>query len=105
MTVSPRSMRACARRLIRLGVTAIVAAVAVGVPGCSGERGPTQPAVAARLAFITQPHTTQGAQPITPAVKVAIQDAAGNTVPTATDEVILVMGANPDGDRCSGLPW
>jgi alpha-tubulin suppressor-like RCC1 family protein len=102
MTVSPQSIRACPRRLIRFGVAPIIAAVAVGLPGCSGESGPTQLAVATRLAFVTQPRTTQGAQPITPAVKVAIQDAAGNTVPTATDEVILLLGANPDGGSLLG---
>jgi len=99
MTVS---MRARSRRLIHFGVTAIVTAVAVGLPGCGRETGPTQPAAAARLAFSVQPRATQGAQPITPAVKVAIQDAAGNTVPTATDAVILILGANPDGGSLFG---
>ncbi len=99
MTVSIRARPRC---LIHFGVTAIIAAVAVGVPACGGERGPTQPAVAARLAFSTQPGTAQGAQPITPAVRVAIQDAAGNTVSTATDGVTLTIGTNPDGAALSG---
>jgi len=102
MTVSPHSIRACPRRLIHFGVTAIVAAVAVGLPGCGAETGPTQPVAAARLGFSVQPRTTHGAQPITPAVKVAIQDAAGNTVPTATDAVILILSANSDGGSLLG---
>ncbi|MBI4420748.1 MAG: Ig-like domain-containing protein, partial [Gemmatimonadetes bacterium] len=55
-----------------------------------------------KLAFTVQPSNTQAAGTITPAVQVAVQDAAGNTVTTATDAVTLALGTNPGGGTLSG---
>ena len=60
------------------------------------------PAVAVRLAFLVQPTLTAAGLPITPAIQVAIQDASGNTVTTATNGVTLAIASNPGADTLSG---
>jgi hypothetical protein len=57
---------------------------------------------ATKLAFLQQPVNTGAGASITPAVKVAIQDANGNTVTSATQSVTLAIGANPAGGTLSG---
>jgi len=60
------------------------------------------PAAASRLVYAAQPsHTTAGVA-IAPAVKLALQDAYGNTVPTSGVSVALVVGNNPGGTLLSG---
>src|SRR5439155_18971834 len=64
--------------------TGFLTAIAVSAPlvivACGGDAGPTQPAAATKLVFTVQPTSAAGAQPITPAVQIAVQDASGNTV-------------------------
>ncbi len=56
-----------------------------------------------RLAFITQPPASiTAAATMTPAVRVAIQDALGNTVSTANDTVTLALRANPGHATLTG---
>ena len=57
---------------------------------------------ATKLAFLQQPVTTGAGASITPAVRVAIQDANGNTVTSATQSVTLAIGTNPAGGTLSG---
>jgi hypothetical protein len=47
-----------------------------------------------KLAFIQSPVTSSAGSTINPPVQVAIQDANGNTVTTATDLVTLAIGTN-----------
>jgi hypothetical protein len=61
-----------------------------------------QAGAAAKLAFTQVPVTTSAGSTITPAVRVAVQDAAGNTVVSATDAVTLAIGTNPGGGTLSG---
>src|SRR3989442_1676092 len=78
------------------------AALAAGILGCEQAR-PTQPSGAAtKLAFTGQPTNVAAAQPITPAVQVAVQDAVGNRVPGATDAVTVALGLNPSGGTLGG---
>ena len=78
------------------------AALAAGILGCEQVR-PTQPSGAAtKLAFTGQPTNVAAAQPITPAVQVAVQDAVGNRVPGATDAVTVTLGSNPSGGTLGG---
>ena len=57
----------------------------------------------AQLAFATQPpQTVEGAVAIAPAVRIALQDAFGTTVPGATQAVSLALGANPSGGTLAG---
>src|SRR2546426_3567926 len=75
---------------------ALPAALAAGLLGCERAMGPAQqpPSAATKLAFTVQPTNAAGAQPITPAVQVAVQDAAGNTVSAATNAVTVTLGSN-----------
>ncbi|HEY3319548.1 MAG TPA: PKD domain-containing protein [Planctomycetota bacterium] len=55
-----------------------------------------------KLAFTTQPGNTGASSPITPAVQVAVQDAVGNTIASATDNITVAIGANPSAGVLSG---
>jgi VCBS repeat-containing protein len=57
---------------------------------------------ATKLTFSQAPVTTSAGSTITPAVKVAIQDAGGNTVTSANSAVTLAIGSNPAGGTLSG---
>ncbi|MGH3378229.1 MAG: Ig-like domain repeat protein [Actinoallomurus sp.] len=57
---------------------------------------------ATKLAFAQVPVNTSAGSPITPAVKVAIQDAGGNTVTSATDLITIGIGSNPSAGTLSG---
>ncbi len=48
-----------------------------------------------QLAFLVEPSNTGTGAAITPAVQVAIEDAKGNTVTSATSAVTLALSANP----------
>jgi alpha-tubulin suppressor-like RCC1 family protein len=60
------------------------------------------PAAAAKLAFTGQPNDGTAGVALTPAVAVAIQDAFGNSVPSATNAVTVGIGTNPNGGTLSG---
>ena len=64
--------------------------------------GSSQLTVAATLVFTGQPSTTQGGEPITPPVSVAIQNASGITMTSVTAAVTLGLGANPHGGTLAG---
>jgi uncharacterized repeat protein (TIGR03806 family) len=55
-----------------------------------------------RVAFTQQPTTVNAGATITPAVRVTVQDSSGNTVPSSTATVTLVIGNNPGGATLSG---
>src|SRR5438309_9191098 len=80
----------------------VLCGVALG--GCSSA-GPVQPpgvGAAAKLAFIGSPSTAVAGGVITPAVLVAIQDAQGNTVTSATTSITVAIGTNPASGTLSG---
>src|SRR5881628_2321203 len=87
---------------MRFHLWTLPAALAAGILGCEQAR-PTQPSGAAtKLAFTGQPTNVAAAQPITPAVQVAVQDAVGNTVPAATNAVTVTLASNPSGGTLGG---
>ena len=55
-----------------------------------------------RLAFIGQPTTVTAGNAISPAVRVAARDDAGNTVTSYTGTITLALAANPSGGTLSG---
>lgn len=57
---------------------------------------------AAKVAFIVEPSDVGVGSAISPPVKVAIQDAAGNTVITATNSITVAIGNNPGSGAISG---
>ena len=56
----------------------------------------------ARLAFVVHPSPATAGRPITPPVKVAVLDAAGNLVPRSGARVGMAIGTNPKGATLSG---
>ena len=58
--------------------------------------------VATKLGFLTQPSTAGAGAAIAPAVRVAVQDVNGTTVPSAVNRVTVALGANPATDSLSG---
>jgi alpha-tubulin suppressor-like RCC1 family protein len=57
---------------------------------------------AAKLAFVVQPSNVTAGAAIAPAVQVVVQDAQGNTVPTATNSVTLGITGGTAGATLSG---
>jgi hypothetical protein len=55
-----------------------------------------------QLAFTVQPSTTAAAVAIAPAIRVAVQDAQGNTVTLASPSITVAIGTNPGGGTLSG---
>src|SRR6266566_6002376 len=63
---------------------------------------PAPPAPATRLAFTVQPTGTSAGATISPPVRVAAQDDAGNTVTSFTDSIRIALGTNQSGATLSG---
>ncbi len=86
-------------------VTAVAngsATITATVDGISGTTTILVDQVPVQLAFTVEPTTKKARDSIAPAVEVAIQDAAGNTVSDATDAVTVAIGTNPGGGTLSG---
>ncbi len=86
------------------GTDYTLTATASGLAGATSTAFSITPGVAARLAFTGQPSTAQAGSPITPAVRVAVQDALGNTVTgsTASVTVAIASGTGTAGATLSG---
>src|SRR5438132_4879778 len=82
----------------------VLCGVALG--GCSGSTsGPVQPTgvgPAAKLVFTAQPSNEVAGAANSPATQVAVQDAQGNTVTTATISITLAIGTNPASGSLAG---
>src|ERR1700686_5496554 len=77
-------------------------ALVAGVMACGGDPGPAQPAVPTKLVFMMQPTNATAGVAIASAVQVAIQDASGNTMTSATATVTVGLGSNPGGATLLG---
>jgi len=55
-----------------------------------------------RLAFTIQPSNATAALSISPAVKVAVQDAGGNTVTSSSASITVAIGTNPSSGTLAG---
>src|SRR5256885_1156906 len=78
----------------------VLCGIALG--GCSGSTsGPVQP-TATKLVFTVQPSNAGAGAVNTPAVQVAVQDAQGKTVPTATTSITVAIGTNPASGTLAG---
>jgi len=60
------------------------------------------PGAASKLGFTVEPHAAQTAVALVPNVRVAVQDAHGNTVTSAADAVTLAFSNNPSGATLAG---
>ena len=80
-----------------------VALCGVAVGGCAKNSvGPAQTGAAAKVVFTVQPSNAVAGAAITPAMQVAVQDAQGNTVTTATTSITLAIGTNPASGTLAG---
>lgn len=85
------------------GVTAGTATIVATIEGRTGSV-PIQVSAlpASRLAFLTPPSAATAGQPISPAIRVAFQNEAGEIAPDATGTITLALAANPAGGTLSG---
>jgi hypothetical protein len=82
------------RRLL----TVLVGTLALTSCGDGGNVGPGL----SRLAFLVQPSTTIADHIITPPLQVAVEDAAGHLVATATDAITLRLLGPPTAPNLTG---
>ncbi|HSD32083.1 MAG TPA: hypothetical protein VLB49_09255 [Gemmatimonadales bacterium] len=73
-----------------------------GLTGATSAAFNIQVGGATKLAFVNQPGNATGGATIAPAVTVAVQDAGGNVVTSATNNVTLAIGTNPGSGALSG---
>jgi len=55
-----------------------------------------------QLVFLVEPSNVVAGAAIAPAVQVALRDALGNTITTATDSVLVAIGTNPGSGTLGG---
>ena len=79
-------------------VSATINAVAVTQTGSVV----VSPAAAASLNFVVQPSNATATVAIAPAIQVEVRDAFNNRVTTATNQVTLAIGTNPNTGTLSG---
>ena len=84
------------------GVGYTLNATAAGLTGATSNAFNILTGAATKLGFLQQPANTQACATISPAVTVAIQDSAGNTVTSATNAVTIAIGTNPGSGTLSG---
>src|SRR5439155_650301 len=79
----------------KAGTGYTLTASATGLTGATSSAFNIGVGAAAKLAFTVQPSTAAAGAAITPAVQVAVQDAQGNTVTTATTSIPAAIGPTP----------
>src|SRR3989441_171520 len=77
-------------------------AAATGLTGATSSVFNISVGAAAKLVFTVQPSNAAAGAAITPAVQVAVQDAQGNIVTTATTSITVAIGTNPASGTLSG---
>jgi alpha-tubulin suppressor-like RCC1 family protein len=77
-------------------------ASASGLTGDVSSAFSVTPSSAAKLAFVNQPATVVGAQAISPAIQIAIQDAFGNVVTGASNLVTIAIGSSTSSATAFG---
>jgi hypothetical protein len=89
-------------RIDQAGAGYRLAAGAAGLTGVTSSAFDVTAPPATRLAFTVQPTTATAGTAIAPAVQVAAQDAAGNTVTDFTGTITIAIGNNPSAGTLSG---
>src|SRR5258708_5563284 len=87
-------------RFCSLVFTLLVAACGGGGGGGGGPV--SAPGAATKLGFAVQPSTAIAGAPVPAAVRVAAQDASGNTATAFTGSVVVAIGTNPAGGTLGG---
>src|SRR5438445_3242414 len=88
--------------LNRTGTGYTLTASATGLTGATSSAFSINPGAAAKIAFTVQPSDAAAGAGITPAMQVAVQDAQGNPVTTATTSITLAIGTNPASGALKG---
>src|SRR6267378_462217 len=86
----------------RTGTGYSLTAASGGVAGTTSTAFDVSAAAANKLVFTVQPTNTTAGAPITPAVRVAVQDNLGNTVTSFTGNVTVAIGSNPAAGTLAG---
>src|SRR5437867_1510466 len=86
----------------KAGTGYTLTASATGLTGATSSAFNIGVGAAAKLGFTVQPSNAAAGAAITPAVQVAVQDAQGNTVTTATTSITVAIGTNPASGTLSG---
>ena len=73
-----------------------------GLTGATSAPFNITPRLATHLVFTVQPTNTTAGSTISPAVRVAAQDDAGNTVTSFSGTITIALGTNPAGGTLSG---
>jgi len=92
---------------LTLGTTACahsVTATIAGIPSISPVTfsATAAPGPASKLAFVVQPSDVTAGVAFSPPIQVAVQDAFGNTVTTASTSITMSLGANPGSGTLAG---
>ncbi|WP_224247027.1 S8 family serine peptidase [Hyalangium gracile] len=80
----------------------VLGASATGLLSATSPAFGVEPGAPAALAFATEPSNTPSGAAITPAVRVEVKDAQGNTVTSSGALVTLALGTNPSGGTLGG---
>jgi MYXO-CTERM domain-containing protein len=88
--------------IARAGTGYQLAAHATGLADATSGAFDISHGPAAAVAFTVQPSTAQAGTAISPAVRVALQDAFGNVATSATTAVTVAIGNNPRNGTLSG---
>lgn len=88
--------------LEKVGTGYTLTAAASGITGATSAAFAVTPGAPVRLGFTGQPSTTTARAAINPAVQVAVQDAFGNTVTSASTVVTVTLGTNPGAGTLTG---
>jgi hypothetical protein len=79
-----------------------LAASASGLTGATSSAINIQAGAASKLVITTQPTSVIAGAAISPAVQVTVEDALGNTVPSAVNQITVAIGTNPSAGTLSG---
>ncbi len=86
----------------RVGAGYTLRATATGLTSATSVPFHVTVGPASRLSFKAQPRGARAGATLTPAITVAVQDAGGNTLSTATDRVVMGIDNNPSGGTLRG---
>ena len=89
-------------KIDKAGTYYLRAASLTGLTGATSRAFTISAGAPARLAFTVQPGSTAAGAPISPAVRVAVQDRMGNALPAATNTVALALSTNPTAALLAG---
>src|SRR5439155_1304839 len=85
-----------------VGTVYTLTATATGLSGATSNAFNIGVGAAAKLVFTVQPSSAAAGAANSPAMQVAVQDAQGNTVTTATTSITLAIGTNPASGTLAG---